>query len=437
MGTSQFNPANAGRADFTNLFEELAKARGGCADLDARLDMYEAAISQINTDMEINIEPDISTLKASLRHLLDTGAKNMTQYETAGGIRYCDIPVDLEAGTYHMYFGDLDSTDTDGTKCLLEGFLYSQGHDVVITPTTTPVLMNRGEGSNIEFIVNSKTDRLRIWAGEDKDASLEDDVSFADAMVCLQSDYELSPTFVTFVPTLAALYQRVLDVELEILAARGGKSSLDGRFDATDNAIADESTARQAADDVLTAGIAGQIDGGAKNLILDKRTPTTETIKGITVVHDAAAGTVTISGTHDGTGDAKFDLYNGSFSAQTTLPAGDYVFAVGQTGGSTTDGWAWVLTALNVTCTGDPVSFSRNNGSGKIAPYLLIRGGTYDNLVFRPMLCKAADWAISHEFAPYCPTMPELYQMILDLQSGGASLQSASPNLMNALNEAE
>lgn len=432
MGTSQFNPANAGRADFTNLFEELAKARGGCADLDARLDNYEQAISQINTDIDINIAPDISTLKASLRHLLDTGAKNMTQYETAGGIRYCDIPVDLESGTYHMYFGDLVSTDTDGTKCLLEGFLYSQGHDVVITPTTTPVLMNRGEGANVEFVVNSKTDRLRIWAGEDKDASLEDDVDFEDAMVCTQTDYELTPKFVTFVPTLAALYQRVLDVELEILAARGGKSSLDDRFDATDDSIAAEATARQAADAVITSGLAGQIDAGGKNRV--KPTATSQTVNGIewTVNSD---GTITASGTAEGNSYITVQAL-----AADSVFDGDYYLSGCPEGGSNGTYAMYVARGSYTKYDyGDGVTLSKStDGLNKNLIAIVYDGWTVDNLVFKPMICKSTDWSISHEFAPYCPTIPELYQMILALQSGGASLQSVSPNLMtNALNEAE
>lgn len=62
-------------------------------------------------------------------------------------------------------------------------------------------------------------------------------------------------------------------------------------------------------------------------------------------------------------------------------------------------------------------------GSGVVLPSTSITGilllisihSSYDaqNLVFRPMICKQEDWAISHSFAPYCPTIYELYQMIL------------------------
>ena len=37
------------------------------------------------------------------------------------------------------------------------------------------------------------------------------------------------------------------------------------------------------------------------------------------------------------------------------------------------------------------------------------------------MICTAADWAISQKFVPYCPSMQEMYQMILALQNGTRS----------------
>lgn len=37
------------------------------------------------------------------------------------------------------------------------------------------------------------------------------------------------------------------------------------------------------------------------------------------------------------------------------------------------------------------------------------------------MICSKSDWAVSQAYAPYCPTLPELYQMILS-QNGGTPL---------------
>lgn len=51
-----------------------------------------------------------------------------------------------------------------------------------------------------------------------------------------------------------------------------------------------------------------------------------------------------------------------------------------------------------------------------------------DPVVFKPMLCTAADWAVSQKFVPYCPTLYELYQMVLDLQSGTRSLSLSAPS---------
>lgn len=62
-------------------------------------------------------------------------------------------------------------------------------------------------------------------------------------------------------------------------------------------------------------------------------------------------------------------------------------------------------------------------GSGVLLPSTSITGivllisiySSYNpqDLVFRPMICKQEDWEISHSFVPYCPTLYEIYQMIL------------------------
>ena len=38
------------------------------------------------------------------------------------------------------------------------------------------------------------------------------------------------------------------------------------------------------------------------------------------------------------------------------------------------------------------------------------------NITIKPMICTAADWAVSQQFVPYCPTMAEMYEMIKALQ---------------------
>lgn len=61
-----------------------------------------------------------------------------------------------------------------------------------------------------------------------------------------------------------------------------------------------------------------------------------------------------------------------------------------------------------------------DTGSGVLLPSTSITGivlliyiySSYNpqNLVFSPMICKQEDWAISHNFAPYCSTLYDIYQ---------------------------
>lgn len=55
---------------------------------------------------------------------------------------------------------------------------------------------------------------------------------------------------------------------------------------------------------------------------------------------------------------------------------------------------------------------------------------TLNNVKAYPMICTVEDWAVSQKFVPYCPTLYELYQMVLALQTG-RSVQSAA-SLMRA-----
>ncbi len=65
-------------------------------------------------------------------------------------------------------------------------------------------------------------------------------------------------------------------------------------------------------------------------------------------------------------------------------------------------------------------------------------GGAGDTVTFTGcMICTASDYAVSSAFVPYRPSWQKLYEMILALQSGGASTQSVQPALMSAAAERE
>ena len=46
-------------------------------------------------------------------------------------------------------------------------------------------------------------------------------------------------------------------------------------------------------------------------------------------------------------------------------------------------------------------------------------GQVFDHMLIQPMICAKEDWDISQAFEAYCPTLPELYAMVLALQAGG------------------
>ena len=48
--------------------------------------------------------------------------------------------------------------------------------------------------------------------------------------------------------------------------------------------------------------------------------------------------------------------------------------------------------------------------------YIVIKAGVTAEVTFFPMICTKAAWDISHEYVQYCPSLYELYQMILNAQ---------------------
>lgn len=91
-----------------------------------------------------------------------------------------------------------------------------------------------------------------------------------------------------------------------------------------------------------------------------------------------------------------FDADGGNASSYFQIPRGQDVFA-------------------EVTITTDAKSI-RINQSDTVAH------SAGDTMSFSgAMICSKADWDVSQAYAPYCPTLPELYQMIIS-QNGGTPL---------------
>lgn len=156
------------------------------------------------------------------------------------------------------------------------------------------------------------------------------------------------------------------------------------------------------------AALVAQVDGGAKNIF--KNTAVSKTYHGVTFTVNED-GTVTLSGT-------AVSVVGVLEIGTVTPPAGSYIVSGCPAGGS----WApstnkyRIRVAKNGVWLGDETGTGYTvavNGSDVIN--LQINSGVgvdTAGLVFKPMICTAADYAISPAFVPYAPTNRELYNMI-------------------------
>ena len=163
---------------------------------------------------------------------------------------------------------------------------------------------------------------------------------------------------------------------------------------------------------VVQAPIARLVDAGAKNLL--KITGTSQTINGVifTVNDD---GTVTANGTNNSTSSATFVIM--PYQEADKIPNGSYrLTGCPSDGSSTTYDLRWYLYSPGKSAydTGNGAVVEKNGtatGSGGIA--IVVKAGqTVDNVIFRPMICTAEDYAISSEYVPYAPSNRGLYEEV-------------------------
>ena len=178
--------------------------------------------------------------------------------------------------------------------------------------------------------------------------------------------------------------------------------------------LAAEVTAREQ----LQAAVTSMINSGAKNRL--QVTAESKTHNGVTFTVNSD-GTVTANGTASGnayiviaTALGTSDLFDGTYRL-SGCPIG---------GGRET----YSLYAASGSYTryddGESISLPPTGTTSNISFIIIVYSGkTVDNLVFSPMVSKGTERAITPEFEPYCPTLPEIYQMILDL--GGGSRAAA------------
>ncbi len=180
-------------------------------------------------------------------------------------------------------------------------------------------------------------------------------------------------------------------------------------IDALPEALAEEATARAAADTAQVAKIADIMNSGAKNLLRITQINLTRTINGVTATYDPVAGTVELNGTYDGGSGTIFELYTGAASDQAKIPAGTYHMSGCPAGGSN-NSYRVSLNGITAVDSGDGVDFTISEPKA-LAARILISGTppVFNHMVFKMMVCEKSDYDASHAFAPYCPTAYEMY----------------------------
>ena len=191
----------------------------------------------------------------------------------------------------------------------------------------------------------------------------------------------------------------------------------------------------------LTPAVVKSVDEGAKNLI--QNNCNSKTVHGVTATTNAD-GSITVSGSSDYTNNflVLYDLYAGdnatsSYNSHLTLKAGTYI----NKGTGRSDVKLQIIeyntsSDYSIVSAGDTdTTFTLTKSYFAARLWISSTANFSTPVTVYPMICTAADWAVSQRFVPYCPTLYELYQMILLLQSGTRSLSMQPEKLTKGESE--
>lgn len=164
---------------------------------------------------------------------------------------------------------------------------------------------------------------------------------------------------------------------------------------------------------VLTPAAIKAVDEGAKNIC--NWSESTSTVEHVTFTINSDK-TVSTSGT--ATARSQKALF---FTVPSTLKAGRYVLSGCPSGGEQSGTVLYCLYLWDLTANAR-VASGNDTGNGLEFDWIPDSSHTYNisvdvrsgtnasGLIFKPMICTAADWTVSKKFVPYAPTNRELYE---------------------------
>lgn len=181
---------------------------------------------------------------------------------------------------------------------------------------------------------------------------------------------------------------------------------------------------------VITPALVNQVDSGAKNKLHITQIGSSDANVGTKITSQGVEyeiqsdGTITAYRKTSSSSGAYIFLYeNGSVKNVSEFFDGQHVWSGNPSQyPSTISIWYKVGSGSNVTMPNGTILPDVNGASVRIGFQInsSLSPSQSDPIVFKPMICSVSDWQVSQKFVPYCPTMQELYQMILALQNGGA-----------------
>ena len=149
------------------------------------------------------------------------------------------------------------------------------------------------------------------------------------------------------------------------------------------------------------------IDSGAKNRL--KITAPSSTVGGVTVTINPVAGEITLNGACETT--STYTITDLSTLGLSTSTAYKICGDLPETSDSSYMLYAYASGAGQFdNLTNNDKYYNTLWTNLRIRIY---EGQTFNNLVLRPMICSVDDFNISQNFVPYCPTLAELYAMVM------------------------
>lgn len=167
------------------------------------------------------------------------------------------------------------------------------------------------------------------------------------------------------------------------------------------------------------AALVELVDSGAKNRFDPASTWDSKTAYGVTVTRNGDTYSIA-SGTTQ-SGDNNF--INMGYQANTNLiPAGDWVLSFDTPQQNVRFQVCWNGALQANASFGNNCFFTVPENTTDSWFRILLKGSTnMAGTSFKIMLCRRVFWEISQSFQPYCPSMADMYEMILALQNGTRS----------------